>query len=35
MDDQRCTPGACALFAVVASLALWSVLILILSATIG
>ncbi len=33
MDDQRWPPGACVLFAVVTSLALWTVLILVLSLT--
>jgi hypothetical protein len=35
MDDQRWPPGACVLFAVVTSLVLWTLTILILSATLG
>ena len=34
MNDQRWAPGACVLFAVVTSLALWTILIL-LYATFG
>ena len=35
MDDQRWPPGACMLFAVVASLALWTVPIPVVSAILG
>jgi hypothetical protein len=35
MDDQRWPPGASVLFAVGSSLALWALVILVLSATIG
>lgn len=35
MDDQRWPPGPSVLFAVAASLALWTVLILVLSLALG
>jgi hypothetical protein len=35
MDEQRWPPGACVLVAVVTSLALWTLVILVLSATFG
>lgn len=35
MDDQRWPPGASVLFAVVTFLVLWTLTILILSATLG
>ena len=35
MDDQRSPPGASVLFAVAASLARWTLVLLVLSLTIG
>jgi hypothetical protein len=35
MDDQRRPPGACVLFAVAASLVLWTLVIIVLSAIFG
>lgn len=35
MDDQRWPPGACVVFTCAASLALWTIVILALSATLG